>query len=83
MAKAILVLGEPGSGKSVGIRNLDPSKTVILSPNNKDLPFKGGSAKYNTENQNFFNVPNFESVQKMVEGVNAKMKHVNCLVIED
>jgi len=83
MAKAILVLGEPGSGKSASIRNLDPSKTVILSPNNKDLPFKGGSAKYNTENQNFFKVPNFESVQKMIEGVNTQMKHVNYLIADD
>jgi hypothetical protein len=83
MAKAILVVGESGTGKSRALLNLDPATTVILSPNRKDLPFKGGASMYNTEKQNFFKVPNFESLKKMLEGVSAKMPHVKCIIIED
>jgi len=37
MARFILIEGNPGSGKSRSLVNLDPKTTVILSPNTKDL----------------------------------------------
>ena len=48
----IYIIGEPGSGKTTSIRNLDPETTVILSPNAKPLPFRGANKMYNKEKKN-------------------------------
>lgn len=47
MAKAILVIGDMGTGKSTALRNLPPAETVIIMPNSKDLPWEGGMQDYN------------------------------------
>ncbi len=46
MAKAILVIGDMGTGKSTALRNLPPAETVIIMPNSKDLPWEGGMGDY-------------------------------------
>jgi hypothetical protein len=68
--------------KSRALLNLDSSKTVIVSPNNKDLPFKSGSTKY-VLNTNYFKVISFEGIQKVIEGINAKMPEIKHIIIED
>ena len=40
MSIATLILGTSGSGKSNSLRNLDPSKTMLIQCLNKPLPFK-------------------------------------------
>jgi len=40
MSEPILVLGQSGSGKSTSMRNMDPSKTLIISVDGKSLPFR-------------------------------------------
>lgn len=40
MSTAVLVLGESGTGKSTSLRNLDPSKTLLIQSIKKPLPFK-------------------------------------------
>ncbi len=40
MSTAILVLGESGSGKTASLRNLEPSKTLLIQPARKPLPFR-------------------------------------------
>lgn len=37
----ICVMGEPNSGKSTSLRNMDLSNFVYLNPDNKEPPFKG------------------------------------------
>lgn len=83
MGKLILTLGEPGSGKSRAILNLDPAKTVVIQPNNKDLPFRGGAAKYSAEKKNLIKINSFENIKKVMEAVNKQMPHVQYVVIED
>jgi hypothetical protein len=48
----IAIVGEPGTGKSYALRNLDPATTFIITPNPKHLPFKGASNKYKACNKN-------------------------------
>ena len=43
---ATLIIGQPGSGKSTSIENLDPKETFIISVLNKPLPFRGYKNKY-------------------------------------
>lgn len=83
MGKAILVIGEPGTGKTRGIINLPPDKTVIVSPNNKDLPFKGGSTMYSKEKNNYFRTVTFDGIKAVIEGVDKKMPNVKYIIIED
>lgn len=37
----VCVMGEPNTGKSTSLRNMDLSKVVYLNPDNKEPPFKG------------------------------------------
>lgn len=48
MATGVLTLGPPGTGKSSGIRNLDPAKTFVICSDRKPLPTKGWKTKYKT-----------------------------------
>lgn len=51
MSIATLVLGEPGSGKSTSLRNLDPADTMLIQTVRKPLPFRGkGWAEISKEN---------------------------------
>lgn len=79
----ILVIGEPGTGKSTAIENLDPATTVIISPNNKDLPFLGGDSLYSPEKKNRFIFSEFDQVGQVIDQVNKNAKHVKTLIIED
>ena len=40
MSIATLILGESGTGKTCSLRNLDPSKTQLIQPVRKPLPFR-------------------------------------------
>lgn len=90
---AILVLGEPGSGKSRAIKGLDPKKTVIIKPNNKPLPFPGWQKNY-IPNTNMFVMQTFDGVRNLAIGWDPKEKkltgkginnatHITTLIIED
>lgn len=41
MSTPILILGESGTGKSAALRNLDPTKTLLIQSIPKPLPFRG------------------------------------------
>lgn len=64
---AILVLGEPGTGKSRAIKGLDPKTTVILKPNNKALPFPGWANVYKS-NVNMFVLTGIRSLGDTILG---------------
>ena len=83
MGSAILVIGEPGTGKSRGIKHLDPKKTVVIKPNNKQLPFKGAASLYNTENKNAFIATTFNECATYIDAINDKAPHVTTIVVED
>ena len=45
MSVATMVLGESGTGKSTSLRNLDPSKTLLIQCIKKPLPFRSNGWK--------------------------------------
>lgn len=45
MSIAILILGTSGSGKSTSLRNLDPTKTLLIQCIKKPLPFRAAGWK--------------------------------------
>lgn len=65
MSIASLVLGESGTGKSAAMRNLDPSKTLLIQAVKKPLPFRAKGWSYITvENKtgNIFSEPDWERI---------------------
>ena len=48
MSTAVLILGESGTGKSTSLRNLDPTKTLLIQSIAKPLPFKAKGWKVRT-----------------------------------
>lgn len=67
----ILAIGEPGTGKSRAIKNLDPKKTVIIKPNNKALPFPGWKAMYK-DKENMFLYKTLSGVRNLILGIDPK-----------
>lgn len=82
MARAILVIGEPGTGKSRAIKDLNPKETIIIKPNKKELPFKGSALNYVT-GKNVVVTTNLVQVGKLLNEINTKFKGIKNVIIED
>lgn len=41
MSTVILIMGEPGQGKTTSMRNLNPETTVYFDCDKKGLPWRG------------------------------------------
>lgn len=82
MGRIILAIGEPGSGKSRAILNLDENTTLLVKPNRKELPFKGGAVKYSAEKGNVVNCSTFPDLKVILTKANDGTKF-KTIVIED
>lgn len=80
---SILVVGEPGTGKSRGIKNLDPKTTFVIKPNNKQLPFKGANKLYGKDAGNTFVTNDIEQAGKLIRKISLESKSIKTIVIED
>jgi hypothetical protein len=81
MSTAIAVMGQSGSGKSTGIRTLDPSTTIIINADKKALPWKGWKHQYNTESKNYAVISDKDKILQALQIINkdpsfAKVKTV-------
>lgn len=81
MARAILVIGEPGTGKTRAIKNLDPKTTVVIKPNSKELPFRGGNKNY-VQGRNMFTVRTLKGVGDLLNQIN-QAKQIKTIIVED
>lgn len=81
MAEIVLYEGKSGCGKSTSLRNLDPKKTFIISPNGKSLPFPRGGQYKVGENRVITN--ELDLIQGVIQRVNDQMPQVNTVVVED
>ena len=84
MARVIGVMGESGSGKTSGNRNLPPAATFYCDCDKKGLNWRGWRSDYNTENKNYLCSDNFEIISRMLDRINTEdqFKHVRYLVID-
>lgn len=90
MAELIAIVGESGSGKTSSIRNLDPSKTFIISTTGKRPGIKGANKKYpNFTVQdgkivgNFFASSNVDQIAKVLQIIDKKMPEITNVIIDD
>lgn len=56
MSITTLILGEPGTGKSTSMRNMDPSQVLLIQTIKKPLPFRSPDWKYLTSENHQGNV---------------------------
>jgi len=82
-SKLIGIVGETGTGKSTAIKHLDPEETYIINVAKKELPFKGSSKLYNTENKNYKEVDDPTDVTQLLKTISKQATHIKSIVIED
>jgi hypothetical protein len=81
MAEIVIYMGESGCGKSTALRNLDPKKTLIISPNGKSLPFPKGN-EYEL-GVNRIATSELDDIQPTIEHIDKEMPNINTVVVED
>ena len=82
MSKALLIMGESGSGKTTSCRNLDPKTTYYIDCDKKGLSWRGWREQYSVENRNYVCTDRPEAVQRLVANVAEKAPHVKNVVID-
>lgn len=84
MSKVIGNMGESGSGKTTGLRNLPPKQTFYCDCDKKGLNWKGWKKQYNTESKNYLSTDSFSTVSQMMDRVNTEeqFKHIKYFVID-
>lgn len=93
MANKILLLGEPGTGKSSSLETLDPSSTFIICSDEKSLPFPGWKKKYQTvikedtkkidlQKTNFYETTSPKTVLALLSTISDHMPHIKVAVID-
>ncbi|HSH50589.1 MAG TPA: AAA family ATPase [Bacteroidales bacterium] len=92
MANKVLVLGEPGTGKTSSLGTLDPSSTFIICPDEKSLPFKGWRNLYKTvtkedkkldlQKTNFYKTTSPRVILSLMKTISDEMPHIKTIVID-
>ena len=83
MSKLLAVVGDTGTGKSHSIQFLNPKETYIINVAGKELPFKGSSKLYNTDNKNYKDVQDANEIQRLIMTIAEKADHIKTIIIED
>lgn len=92
MATGVLVIGASGSGKTTGVRTLDPTKTFIINSDQKDLSFQGWKNKYKTVNKadgqpdwglsNYYETTDPTKMLAIMSYISKSRPDINTLVID-
>ena len=87
MARAILVQGLSGTGKSTAWRNIPAEQAMIITPNGKRLPFPGASKKYvpldsATGKGNVITTKNLTDIPQWLKWIN-QAAHIKYVLIDD
>ena len=92
MANKLLVLGEPGTGKSSSLEYLDPKSTFVICSDEKALPFKGWKNNYQTvikenskldlQNTNFYATTSPQYILALLTAISNDLKHIKIIVID-
>lgn len=85
MARVILIYGQPASGKTYSLRNLDPSSTIIIDADTKGaLPWRGWKQAYGHGNKNFYPIDDIPKITDWISKIGdpSKESKVRTLVID-
>jgi len=92
MARKILVIGSPGTGKSTSIENLDPKTTFVICADRKGLPLKGWKNNYKTikkengkldlENTNYYETADTSVIISLLKAISSSKPETKVIVID-
>lgn len=86
MATTILIIGEPGTGKSTALRTLAPEETFLINVLGKPLPFRGWKKKYVKAEEgkgNLFQSDSSMHIIKALKYINEKRPDIKTIIIDD
>lgn len=92
MANKILVLGDPGTGKTTAAMDLDPKEVFYICCDGKGLPFKGWKNNYKTiknengklnlQESNYYETNNYDVINSILTAVNTTKLDTKVIIID-
>ena len=82
MAKMLLVMGEPASGKTVSLRNIPKEELYYIDCDKKGLKYKGWKEDFNKEKKNYLKSNDGELIAKYMLGINEQRKDIKYIAID-
>ena len=82
MSRAIVVMGESGSGKTTAMRTLKPEETYYIDCDGKGLSWKGWRNQYSAEKKNYYRTTVQDVILKLMHSINDKAPHIHNIVID-
>ena len=82
MAKMLLVMGEPASGKTVSLRNIPKEELYYIDCDKKGMNFKGWKNEFNEEKKNYCRTNDGEVVKKLLQGISANRQDIHYIAID-
>ena len=82
MSKAILIMGESGSGKTTSMRNLNPKETFYIDCDKKGLSWKGWKEQYSLENKNYMATSDVKDIMSLLQKISNEQTQIKVVVID-
>lgn len=82
MSRAILIMGESGSGKTTSLRNLPPEETFYIDCDKKGLSWRGWREQFNSQRKNYKATDDAAKIIGILGGVSLKCPDIKYVVID-
>lgn len=82
MAKMLLVMGEPASGKTVSLRNIPKKELYYIDCDKKGLNYKGWKNDFNEEKKNYLRSNDGDFIAKCMQGISEKREDIKYIAID-
>jgi DNA polymerase III delta prime subunit len=92
MANKILVIGDPGTGKTIAAQNLNPKEVFYICCDGKGLPFKGWKNNYKTvknengklnlEKSNYYETNSYDIINSIISAVDKTKPNTKVIIID-
>lgn len=82
MSTVILIMGEPGQGKTTSMQNLNPETTVYFDCDKKGLPWRGWRKQYSKEKENYFATSNAGVIYNALESIDKEKPEIKTVVVD-
>lgn len=82
MAKMLLIMGEPASGKTVSLRNIPKKELYYIDCDKKGLNYKGWKNDFNEEKKNYFKSNDGEKILQCMMAISEKRPDIKYIAID-